>query len=94
LAIANPETGNYQIQIVASETLVFPVQQDGSVTIDVPMLPASCCWDWYCFTLVDNSPKNQKAIIVVRDGKVVRRLSLNQLVSCPLDQRGAYSIEL
>lgn len=92
LFVANAEGGQFEIQVIATNITSFPVAPDGYVTFGVPRLPRSCCYDWFGITLVDNSPEATKAILILRNGKIIRRLSLQQLKRLPLIESGAYSI--
>ena len=73
----------------------FPVAVDGRVTFDVPRLPRGC--DTYLFGVVkigDGSPENVPAIHVLRDGKIVRKLSLTKLGKLPVDAEGYHILVL
>jgi hypothetical protein len=72
----------------------FPVSPDGAVTIDVPRLPRSCSWVFFGFNITDGSPKSLKAIQIVRNGRIVRQLSLRQIEALSLDNRGVRQIKL
>ena len=78
---------NYVVRVADAQ--MFPVAADGHVTFDVPRLPRGC--DTYLFGVVkigDGSPENVRAIHVLRDGKIVRKLSLTQLGRLPVDTEG------
>jgi hypothetical protein len=73
---------SYKIQLETTKKAnyrTFPVPESGNVTIDVPRLPRSCSWDWFCFTVIDGSPETRRLISIVRDGKVVHRYSIADL---------------
>jgi hypothetical protein len=71
--------GHYTVEVQASRTLSFQVSNEGRVTLDVPTLPRTCNWDWFCFTIVDGSPETRRLISVLRDGRAIRRYSIAEL---------------
>lgn len=94
LGLAGNETSGFVVRVVGSATNDFPVAQNGEVTIDVPRLPRACSWMWFGIILRDGSPESRKAIHVLRDGRVIRWLSLRQLDCMPLDSAGTWQIRL
>jgi hypothetical protein len=84
---------NCVVRVADAQT--FPVAADGRVTFDVPRLPRGC--DTYLFGVVkigDGSPQNVRAIHVLRDGKIVRKLSLTQFDRLPVDAEGYHILVL
>lgn len=71
--------GHYTIQVRASQMLVFPVTNTSETVIHVPKLPRTCSWDWFCFTIIDGSPKTRHLVHVLRNGKILRRYSVSDL---------------
>ena len=62
---------------------------DGQVSFTVPSFHHGC--DLYLFGVVktrDGSAENVRVIELRRDGRVVRRLSLNQIARLPRDKAG------
>ena len=95
LSVVAKSPGDYVVRVAAiTLTNDFPVSPDGAVTIDVPRLPRSCSWVLFDFRVIDGSPKTFKAIHVIRNGRVVRRLSVRQIEGLPLDSQGARQIGL
>lgn len=89
--IATPT--NCVVRVADAQTL--PVAADGRVTFEVPRLPRGC--DTYLFGVVkvaDGSPENVRAIHVLRNGKIVRKLSLTQLGRLPVDVEGYHILVL
>jgi hypothetical protein len=84
---------NCAVRVADAQT--FPVAADGRVTFDVPRLPRGC--DTYLFGVIkigDGSPENVRAIHVLRDGKIVRKLSLTQVGRLPADADGYHILVL
>ena len=84
---------NCVIRVANEQT--FPVAADGRVTFDVPRLPRGC--DTYLLGVVkigDGSPENVQAIHVLRDGKIIRKLSLIQIGTLPTDAEGYHILVL
>lgn len=84
---------NYVVRVAGGES--FSVATDGRVTFDVPRLRRGC--DVYLFGIVkigDGSPENVPAVHVLRDGKIVRKLSLAKLGELPVDTGGYHLLVL
>lgn len=78
-----------------ADTNNFPVAADGRVTFDVPTLPRGC--DTYLFgflKLSDGSPERVKAIHVLKNEKIVHKLSLQKLENLPVDADGYHILDL
>jgi hypothetical protein len=87
LHVQTASATNFVVRVADGEK--FSVAADGRVTFDVPSLPRGC--DVYLFGIVkiaDGSPENIRAIHVMRDGKIVRKLSLTKLGKLPADAEG------
>lgn len=79
--------GEYRVRIENhGET---PVPPDGRVDLEVPTLPRGCSPYLFGFIkLGDGRPERLRAIQVLRDGKVIRKLSLADIHHLPLDGDG------
>jgi hypothetical protein len=84
----------YTIQVRGYENKTFCVGKDGQAKIDVPVLPRKCSWMCFGFMIVDGSPKATKVIWIIRNGTVLRRLSVRDLERIPPDPSGAKTIKL
>ena len=87
LRIVSARGGHYTVRI--HDTSEVSVPTDGRVIVDVPALPRGC--SVYVFGLIkiaDGSPERVRAIHVLRDGKVARRLSLEAIHGLPIDSEG------
>jgi hypothetical protein len=87
-------SSNSVIRVSWPEAKNFPVSTSGEVVVDVPRLPGSCSLICCGIILRDGSPYNRKVIEVLRDGRLVRKLSLRQLQRLPLDSSGARKLAL
>lgn len=84
---------NFVVRVAETET--FIVAAEGRVVFDVPRLPRGC--DTYLFGVIkigDGSPERVPAIHVLRDGKVVRKLSLQKIGELPVDAEGFHILVL
>jgi len=73
----------------------FRTGPDGRVTFDVPRLERGC--DVYLFGILkirSGDPKDLRAIHVLRDGRVARKLSLTKLGTLPVDSDGYHVLVL
>jgi hypothetical protein len=78
-----------ELAVRVADARIFPVAPDGRVTFDVPRLERGC--DAYLFGLIkirDGSPENVRAIHVLKEHRVVRKLSLAELGKLPTDAEG------
>ena len=93
LHVVTARDGQYAVRIEDhSETVVPP---DGRVLVGVPTLPRSCSVYLFGFIKVgDGSRERVRAIQILRDGKVVRRLSLRTIHEMPLDSDGYRVVKL
>lgn len=73
----------------------YPVATDGRVTIDFSQLPRGCAVRLFGVIKVsDSGPEEVRAIHLLKDGTVVRKLSLTQLGHLPVDSDGYHTIVL
>ena len=94
VAKGKPPPGIYEVQVVGATSATFPVAEDGSVSVNVPVLPRRCSLVCFGLTLFDGSPRTRKTIKVLRNGDVVRKMSLRDLTAIAPDPSGALRIEL
>jgi hypothetical protein len=93
LHVVIARSGQYAVRIQDHTESVVP--PDGRVLVDVPALPRGCSvYLFGCIKLRDGSPERVRAIQVLRDGKVVRRLSLRTLHDLPIDSDGYRVVKL
>ncbi|HEY1172608.1 MAG TPA: hypothetical protein VGH19_14655 [Verrucomicrobiae bacterium] len=93
LSLHTTSPTNYLVRV--ADTNDFPVAADGRVTIDVPTLPRGC--DTYALGFIkisDGSPERIRAIHILKDGKIVRKLSLEKLKQLPVDTEQYHILNL
>jgi hypothetical protein len=93
LQIISPEPNQYSIR-VADET-DYQVPSDGRVIVDVPRLQRGCAT--YLFGMVkvkDSSSEGITAIHLKKDSRIIRKLSLNDIVKLPVDHEGYYLLKV
>ena len=93
LLVRSSAPTNYVVRV--AEAQEFPVASDGRVSFDVPLLPRGC--DVYLFGAVKihhGAPESLSAIHLLRDGKVVRKLSITQIDQLPLSTDGYRMLHL
>jgi hypothetical protein len=93
LHIETTSPTNCIVRIAVAES--FSVATDGRVTFDVPRLPRGC--DVHFLGIIkirDGGPESVEAIHVVRNGMVVRKLSLKKLGKLPMDVEGYHILVL
>ena len=77
--------------IRVADTQDYPVASDGRVTFDVPQLPRGCATYFLGVKVSDSRSEDVQAIHLLRDGAVVRRLSLAQIDKLPVDAEGYHT---
>jgi len=93
LHLVSKRSGALLIRVEGHDETLVPA--DGRVEINVPRLPRGC--SVYLFGLIkmgDGSPERVRAIQVVRDEKVVRKLSLDDIHNLPLEPDGYRTLKL
>jgi hypothetical protein len=86
---ASPE----RFVVRVADRQIYPVAIDGRVRIDIPQLPRGCAVSLFgVFKLSDSGPEDVRAIHLLKDGTVVRMISLKQLRKFPVDSDGYHKI--
>jgi hypothetical protein len=93
LHLVSEKAGRYSVRIDGHGDTA--VGTDGRVVLNVPGLRRGCSVYLFGVMKVGNgSPERIKAINVLRNGKVVRRLSLETLHRLPVDEDGYRILKL
>jgi hypothetical protein len=90
--IASPEA--YSIRVVARSGGTFAVPPSGEVLVEIPALPRECSQYFLGMRVTDGSPEAKKAVLISRRGRVVKKLSLNDLAQLPVDATGRRQLRL
>jgi hypothetical protein len=73
----------------------YPVTPDGLVSFQVPSLPRGCAVRLFgLIRISDYRAEDVKAFQLSRDGKTVRKLSLDDISNLPLDSNGVGQVKL
>ena len=92
--IATDRPSNCEVRVVWPRTNTFSISTNGEGLIDIPALPGGCSLVCLGIKLQDGSPYNRKVLEVLRDGRVIRRLSLQQIERLPSDTSGRRTLSL
>ena len=93
LHLLGDHSGPYVIQVQDQGEIVVPT--DGRVVVDVHALARACSVYLFGFIKTKNgAPERLPAIYILREGRVVRRLSLRTLHDLPLDPEGYRVLKL
>jgi hypothetical protein len=92
ICVQSPSPERFVIRIADAQD--YPVAADGRVTFDVPRLPRGCATYFLGVKVSDSRSEDVRAIHLLRDGSVVRRLSLAQIDKLPVDVEGYHTIVL
>jgi len=82
------------VQIEDGGQGALPVAEDGRLVLEFPVLPRECSTYLLGVRLKDRSVEARKIIQLVRDGRVVKMLSVNQLRRLPIDEQGFHKVRL
>lgn len=80
-----PQT--YAVQV--ADGVAVPVSADGRVVVEIPRLQR--CRTAYLFGIVkvrEDFPEDAVALVVKKEGRIVKKLSLNELKALPTDDEG------
>ena len=82
------------VQVEGSGLGLMPVAEDGRLVIEFPVLPRECSTYVVGMRVKDHSVEARKIILLVRDGRVVRKLSVNQLRRLAKDDQEFYMVSV
>ncbi|MDQ2677053.1 MAG: hypothetical protein M3Y34_09615 [Actinomycetota bacterium] len=88
-----PEPSRFEVQIEGSGE-GFPVPEDGRLVLEFPVLPRECSTYLFGVKIKDRSVEGRDLVHFVRDGRVVKKLSVKQLRRRPLDDLGYHKVRL
>jgi hypothetical protein len=94
IVVISKQPTNCTIRVTWPHTNEFHVSSSGEALVDVPALPGGCSQVCLGIKLSDGSQYGRKVIELVRDDRVVRRLSLRQMERLPEDASGRRKISL
>jgi hypothetical protein len=93
LHVVTTSPERYLVRVAEKQN--YPVASNGHVTFDVPPLPRGCAvYLFGVMKIADARSEDVQAIQLVRDGTVMRKLSLRQIDKLPADGDGYHSIIL
>lgn len=94
VAVLSSDPTAYAIMIEESDQPAVAVPADGRVVLAFPVLPRQCSTYLLGIRLVDRSVEARDLVHFVRDGRVVKRMSVNQLRRRPVDSLGFHTVDL
>jgi hypothetical protein len=94
LSVVASAPEEYSIRVVAASAATFAVPPSGEVLVEIPSLPHGCSQYFFGMRVSNGSPKAKKAVLVSRRGRVVKKLSLNDLDRLPVDATGRRQLRL
>lgn len=74
--------------ITVAEKTVYPVPRDGRVSMEIPRLPSGDATYVLGVKMASASSYDVPAIHLKRDGRTVRKISLNDVAKLPVDDQG------
>jgi hypothetical protein len=94
IAVLSADPTDYTIMIEGSDQPAAAVPADGRVVLAFPVLPRHCSTYLLGVRLVDRSVEARDLVHFVREGRVVKRMSVNQLRRRPVDSLGFHKVDL
>jgi len=94
LSVVASAPEEYSIRVAATLGATFAVPPSGEVLVEIPSLPRTCSQYFLGMRVSNGSPKAKKAVLVSRRGRVVKKLSLNDLDRLPVDATGRRQLRL
>ncbi len=89
---------NYLVRVddsVRDRHVDYPVASNGLVSFQVPSLPSGCAVRLFGLVKIsDHRPEDVRAFQLARDGKTVRRLSLDDISNLPLDSNNIRQVKV
>ena len=80
---------------LGNEQKDYQVGSDGVVSFQVPSLPRGCAVRLFGVIKVgDSQPEDVKAILLIKDGQTVRKLSPNDISNLPVDSTGVRALKV
>lgn len=90
LQTAEPE--RYSVRV--GEASTYPVDPDGVARFEIPELPRGCLVYVFGLKVADERPQSGRTIYLMRDKRIVRKLSLEQFAKIPRDDSGVPVLSL
>lgn len=84
----------FSVQIEDGGQGSLPVAEDGRLILEFPVLPRECSTYLLGVRLKERSVEARKIIHIVRDGRVVKKLSVNRLRRLPPDEQGFHRVKV
>lgn len=94
LAVLSSSPQVVEIRIAGSQQESTRVPTDGRVVLHFPVLPRECSTYLLGVRVKDRSVEARKIVEFVRDGRVIRRMSVRDLRRLPVDQAGYHGLKL
>ena len=90
-----PEPSRYVVLIEGSgQESGVPVPEDGRLVLEFPVLPRECSTFLFGVRIKDRSVQGRDLVHFVRDGSVVKKVSVNYLRRRPVNEMGYHRVRL
>ena len=92
LVVVARDASAISVQIEGNGQEASSVPEDGRLVLEFPVLPRECSAFVLGVRVTDRSVEARKIIHFLRDGRVVKTLSVNQLRRLPVDEQGFHRV--
>jgi hypothetical protein len=94
LRVVGDAPSQFDVSIEGSDLGQLAVPEDGRLLLEFPVLPRECSTYFLGIRVEDRSVTGRKLIHISRDGRVVKKLSVNKLRKLPVDASGYHLLRM
>ncbi len=94
LSVISSAPSNLSILIEGGEQAAVPVPRDGRMILNFPVLPRECSTYLFGIMVADRSVEARPIIHFMKDGRLIRRMSVNSLRASPVDSGGFHEVRI
>jgi len=94
VVVITPSPEAVQVRIEGSQQESIRVPADGRTIVQIPVVSRECSTYLFGLRIKDRSVEARKLIAFVRDGRVVKKISVNSLRRLPVDPAGYHELKL
>lgn len=92
--VISPSPQGVRVWIDGSRQESIQVPADGRTVLRFPVLPRECSTYLFGLRIKDRSVEARKLVEFVRDGRVIKKVSVNDLRALSVDSAGYHELEL
>jgi hypothetical protein len=94
IVVVAPSPQRYSVRVDVEGSSVIQVPATGRVLVDIPVLPRACSRYFLGIKMSEGAPDRRKVIQLLRENRIVRKLSLDDVSRLPTDASGWREVKL